>query len=264
MEKLLSGKNAIVYGAGGGLGGGVARAFAREGATVFLAGRTREALDAVASEIKAAGGTAHVAIVDATDEQAVDAHVAEVTKQSGTVDVSFNLITRGDVQQIPLIDMSADDLMRALTVGMRSNFITARSAARQMTKQGSGVILFLDSGSAKGSMPGMGSTGPADAAIDTLMRYLAVELGPSGIRVVGIYTAGVADTLTQEKMDAVAGPGVVDVEAAKRGIAMMSMLRRGPRPPAGAGAGGVLPSHPAPGAPAPPVNVVRAARPGPA
>src|SRR4051794_14307650 len=104
MEKLLSGKNAIIYGAGGGLGGGVARAFAREGAHVFLAGRTREALDTVASEIKAGGGTAHVAIVDATDENAVDAHVADVAKQ-GTVDVSFNLITRGDVQQIPLIDM---------------------------------------------------------------------------------------------------------------------------------------------------------------
>src|SRR5256885_4154665 len=134
MEKLLSGKNAIIYGAGGGLGGGVARAFAREGAHVFLAGRTREALDTVASEIKAAGGTAHVGIVDATDEKAVDAHVAGIAKQ-GTVDVSCNLITRGDVQQIPLIDMSADDLMRALTIGMRSNFITARSAARQMTKQ---------------------------------------------------------------------------------------------------------------------------------
>jgi 3-oxoacyl-[acyl-carrier protein] reductase len=75
---LLAGRNAIIYGAGGAIGGGVARAFAAEGARVFLAGRTRSHLAAVASEIIAAGGQAEVAELDALDERAVDEHAASV------------------------------------------------------------------------------------------------------------------------------------------------------------------------------------------
>src|SRR5437016_8478425 len=127
---LLENKNAIIYGAGGWIGSGVARTFAREGATVFLVGRTREKLDAVAANITAAGGSAEVAVVDALDEQAVDAHVRAVAAQAGSVDVSFNLITRGDVQGTPLVDMTTDDLLRAVVTGLQSSFLTARAAAR--------------------------------------------------------------------------------------------------------------------------------------
>jgi NAD(P)-dependent dehydrogenase (short-subunit alcohol dehydrogenase family) len=229
MTRLLEGKSAIVYGAGGGIGGGVARTFAQEGATVFLVGRTRQLLEAVAAEIKADGGAAEVAVLDALDERAVEEHVRAAVAKAGSVDVSFNLITRGDVQQIPLIEMSTADLMRAVTNGLTSNFITARAAARHMIKQGSGVILHLNSGSARGSMPMMGSTGPADAAIETFMRYLAAEIGPHGVRVVGLYTAGVADTLTREKLAAVAGGGGIDPADVERAIAGMAMLRRAPR-----------------------------------
>lgn len=229
MTRLLEGKTAIVYGAGGGIGGGVARAFAQEGARVFLAGRTRASLDEVAADITAAGGEADVAVVDALDERAVEEHVAKVVASSGHVDVSFNLISRGDVQQIPLVDMAAADLLRAVTNGLASNFITARAAARHMIKQGSGVILHLNSGSARGTMPLMGSTGPADATTETLMRYLAAEVGPSGVRVVGIYTAGVADTLTREKIAKVGGGDGIDPADVERMIAGMAMLRRAPK-----------------------------------
>src|SRR5436305_2055612 len=143
---LLEGKNAVIYGAGGGIGGGVARTFAREGATVFLAGRTRKTLEAVATDIKAAGGKAEVAVVDALDEQAVEEHAKKVAAQAGSIDISFNLITRGDVQGIPLVDISAADLVRAVTTGLTSNFITARAAARRMMDQKSDVILTLTSG----------------------------------------------------------------------------------------------------------------------
>ena len=228
MEQLLTGKSTIVYGGGGGIGGGVAKTFAAEGARVFLVGRHRAPLHAVAEAIKTAGGAADVAVLDALDEKAVDDHVKSVVAEAGTVDISFNLITRGDVQQVALIDMTTPDLMRAVTNGLSSNFITARAAARQMLAQHAGVILWLTSGSAKGTQPGMGSTGPADAATDTLMRYLAAEIGPSGVRVVGIYTAGVEGLLTQEKIDQVAGPGVVDVSMAKAAIAQMAILRRAP------------------------------------
>jgi NAD(P)-dependent dehydrogenase (short-subunit alcohol dehydrogenase family) len=229
MTKLLEGKTAIIYGGGGGIGSGVARTFAREGARVFLAGRTREALEAVATDVKAAGGSAEVALLDALDEQAVDDHVRDVVAKAGRVDVSFNLITRGDVQGIPLVEMTADDLLRAVVNGLRTNFLTARALGRQMIEQRSGVILHLNSASGAGAMPGMGSTGPADAATEAFMRYLAAELGPHGVRVCGIWTAGVAETFTREKLAAVAGANAPEPQMAIDMIAAASALRRAPR-----------------------------------
>jgi NAD(P)-dependent dehydrogenase (short-subunit alcohol dehydrogenase family) len=222
MTRLLEGKTAIVYGAGGGLGSAVARTFAREGARVHVVGRTREPLEALAGEL---GDAAQVAVLDVLDEQAVDEHARSV----GRIDISFNLTTRGDVQGTPLIEMSADDLLRAVDNGLLSTFYTARAAARAMVEQGSGVILGLNSASGRGAHPGMGSTGPADAASEAFLRYLAAEIGPSGVRVLGIYTAGVAETLTSEKLakvnPALAG---VDVEMVVQGISGATMLRRAP------------------------------------
>jgi NAD(P)-dependent dehydrogenase (short-subunit alcohol dehydrogenase family) len=231
MKMLLENKNAIIYGAGGGIGGGVARSFARQGAKVFLAGRTREKLEAVAEDITAAGGSAGVAELDALDERAVEEHARAVSERAGGIDVSFNLVSRGDVQGIPLVDMTTADFVRPITTGITANFITARAAARRMIEQGSGVILVLDSGSANGS-PMMGGTGPADAATDTLVRNLAAEVGPRGVRVLGLWTAGVPETLSPEKLASVNSNLDMD-DAAFQGLldrlAEMRMLRRSPR-----------------------------------
>jgi NAD(P)-dependent dehydrogenase (short-subunit alcohol dehydrogenase family) len=226
---LLKNKNAVIYGGGGAIGGAVARVFAREGARVFLAGRTLQNLEEVAEEIRSAGGMAEAAVLDALDERAVDEHADAVAASAGSIDVSFNLITRGDVQGMPLIDMATDDLLRAVDHGLRSNFITARAAARHMVEQRSGVILALNSGSATLS-PMMGSTGPADAATDTFIRNLAAEIGPQGVRVVGIWTAGLPETFSKEKLAAV--DGKFRDEAAFQGLIdnldRMRMTRRSP------------------------------------
>jgi NAD(P)-dependent dehydrogenase (short-subunit alcohol dehydrogenase family) len=228
---LLENKNAVVYGAGGAIGGAVAKEFAREGAKVFLAGRTCEKLEAVAREITADGGLAEVAVVDALDEEAVEEHARAVVAQAGSIDVSFNLVTRGDVQGIPLVEMTTDDLLRAVVNGLRGNFLTARAAARRMIEQGSGVILALNSGSANGS-PMMGSTGPADAAIDTFVRNLAAEIGPRGVRVLGIWTAGLPETLSRERLAAVNSNLVLDEQSFQDllgSLDQMRMTRRSPR-----------------------------------
>lgn len=220
MNALLDTKVAIIYGAGGSLGSATAKAFAREGATVHLVGRTREPLEALAAEI---GERAHVAVLDATDEAAVDGHAERL----GHIDISFNLILRGDDQGTPLVDMSVERVLGALTTGVTTSFITARTAARH----GASVILHLTSGSSRGAQPGMGNTGPTDAAVEALHRYLAAELGPQGVRVVGIHTAGVHGTLSPEKVAKVAGvdPSLIDVDAIDAGIAQGTMLKRTPR-----------------------------------
>jgi NAD(P)-dependent dehydrogenase (short-subunit alcohol dehydrogenase family) len=227
---LLDNKNAVIYGAGGSIGGAVAKEFACEGARVFLAGRTLDPLEAVAADISSSGGSAEVAVLDALHEEAVEAHARAMVSGAGSIDVSFNLIGRGDVQGIPLIEMRTDDLLQPVVNGLRSNFITARAAARHMVEQGSGVILALDSGSAKGS-PMMGGTGPADAATDTFVRNLAAEIGPRGVRVLGIWTAGLPETFSKEKVAAV--DSRFQDEAAFQGLIesldRMRMTRRSPR-----------------------------------
>jgi NAD(P)-dependent dehydrogenase (short-subunit alcohol dehydrogenase family) len=228
MTNLLEGKNAIIYGGGGAIGGGVARTFAAHGATVFLAGRTPEPMAAVAADIAAAGGRCEVATVDALDARAVDDHADAVAARAGSLDISFNLISRGDAQGVPLVDLEPEALLRAITVGVASAHLTARAAARHMVPRGGGVILHLTSGSSRGTAPGMGSTGPADAASEAFMRYLAAELGPSGVRTVGIHTAGVRETLTREKVAAVSGDANADPEMLLAGLAQMTMLRRVP------------------------------------
>jgi NAD(P)-dependent dehydrogenase (short-subunit alcohol dehydrogenase family) len=227
---LLENKNAVIYGAGGSIGAAVAREFAQEGAKLFLTGRTLESLETVAKDITSAGGSAEVAELDALDEQAVDEHAREVAEKAGTIDISFNLITRGDVQGIPLVEMTTEDFTRPIITGITTNFISARAASRHMVEQGSGVILALDSGSANGS-PMMGGTGPADAATDTFVRNLAAEVGPQGVRVVGIWTAGLPETFSKEKLAAV--DSRFQDEAALKGLIEsldeMRMTRRSPR-----------------------------------
>jgi NAD(P)-dependent dehydrogenase (short-subunit alcohol dehydrogenase family) len=216
---MLESKNAIIYGAGGQIGTGVARTFAREGATVFLVGRTEATLQVVAADIASRGGQAHVAVVDALDEHAVEEHARLVVEQVGSIDVSINLTSRGDVQGTPLLNMSVDDFLQPITTGSRSNFITARATARHMVQHGSGVILMITSGSGEAWTPpevwSMGGTGPADAATESFMRYLAAEVGPRGVRTACLWTAGV----------------VVEndpLNAAKDMLVSMSMLRKRP------------------------------------
>lgn len=91
------------------------------------------------------------------------------------------------------------------------------------------MILHLNSASGAGAMPGLGSSGPADAATEAFMRYLAAEVGRQGVRVCGIWTAGVAETLTTERLRGVGGPNAPTGETAQQLIAGMSALGRVPR-----------------------------------
>ncbi|MFJ4098287.1 SDR family NAD(P)-dependent oxidoreductase [Amycolatopsis japonica] len=227
----LQNKNAIIYGAGGAIGNGVAKEFAARGARVFLTGRHLPALTKLAGEIEQSGGLAEVAVVDALDETAVDEHAAAVATEAGSLDISLNLVPRGDIQGIPLVEMAVEDYIRPITTGITTNFITARAAARHMTAQGSGTILALDSGSAHGS-PMMGATGSIDAALDTFIRNLAVEIGPHGVRALGIWVAGIPETLTPEKLSAVndqlpASPEMV--QNVLGGLAEARLTKRSPR-----------------------------------
>jgi 3-oxoacyl-[acyl-carrier protein] reductase len=204
---LLEGRNAVIYGGGGSIGGAVARAFAREGATVHLAGRTQAKLDAVADAIRSAGGRAETDQVDALDEGAVDAHADAVASRHGSLDISLSVVSQQDVQGTPLVQMTIDDFMRPVDVTTRSMFITARAAARHMIRQRSGVILAF--GGYGDPWPNLGGLQVAFQAAEALRRGLAVELASHGIRVVTLQTNGIAESISDPELRAKIEAGIV-------------------------------------------------------
>lgn len=191
---LLEDRNAVVYGAGR-VGRAVALAFSREGARVFLAGRNPAALESVAEEVSASGGSAETAELDALDEAAVDAHADAVGRAAGGIDISFNAIGHGDVHGAPLLEMPYEDFARPITVATRSLFLTTRAAARHMTRRGSGVIMAITASTSHQSLPEVGGTAVAFDTIESQCRTWAAELGPYGVRVLWVKTTGLPEAL---------------------------------------------------------------------
>ncbi|HEX4811883.1 MAG TPA: SDR family oxidoreductase [Nonomuraea sp.] len=191
---LLDGKRVIIHGAGGALGGAVARTFAREGARLFLAGRTRAKLEAVAAEVVTIGTPAEIDLVDALDADSVDRHTDSVAERAGGVDVVLNTISLRDVQGIPLMEISSEDFTAPIITGATSQFLTSRAAARHMIRQGAGTVVTLSASPAALPGPLMGGFGVACAAIEAFTRHLAGELGPHGVRVVCVRPDKLADT----------------------------------------------------------------------
>lgn len=191
----LKDKVAVIHGAGGAIGGAVARTFARDGARVFLSGRTLAGVEAIAQEIAAKGGDAEAAMVDALDEDAVEAHAARVVQEAGRIDVSLNATGVEPVQGVPLTDLSREDFISPISTWTTTQFLTARAAARHMIQKRSGVILMLSSSPARLAIATTGGFGVACAAIEGLSRTLAAELSPQGVRVVCIRPHRIGDTL---------------------------------------------------------------------
>jgi 3-oxoacyl-[acyl-carrier protein] reductase len=178
---LLKLKTAVVYGAAGSVGAAVARAFAREGAAVFLAGRRLARVQEVADQIELAGGTAHAAVVDALDEAAVVAHADAIVERAGQLDISFNAIAVDHIQGVPLSRMTEAEVVGPVARRVATHLLTARAASRHMAAQGRGVIMTFTADAARLALPEVGSFGIACAAVEGLTRSLAAELGPYGI-----------------------------------------------------------------------------------
>jgi NAD(P)-dependent dehydrogenase (short-subunit alcohol dehydrogenase family) len=195
---ILKNKVAVIYGAGGAIGGAVARAFASEGARLFLTGRLQAPVDAVAKDIVSAGGSAEATEVDALDEQAVDKHLQSVIDKAGRVDISFNAVGIPDAKilGVPLIEIDVEQFSLAIASYTRSYFLTARLAARRMVQNKSGVIMTVTALPSRMGSRMNGGYGPAQAAKEALTRDLSAELAPQGIRVVALRPHGMPETST--------------------------------------------------------------------
>jgi NAD(P)-dependent dehydrogenase (short-subunit alcohol dehydrogenase family) len=192
---MLMDKVAVIYGAGGAIGSAVARAFAREGARLFLTGRHRAPVEAVTREVDSTGGSAEAAEVDALDEQALDRHLQSVTDKAGRVDISFNAIGIPNPKvRVPLVELDVDQFSLPIATYTRSYFLTARLAARRMLANRTGVIMTVTSVPSRTGIPLVGGGGPAMSAVEQLTRNLSAELAPHGVRVVGLRPQGMPET----------------------------------------------------------------------
>jgi 3-oxoacyl-[acyl-carrier protein] reductase len=187
---MLENKTAVIHGGGGAIGGAVARAFAGAGARVYLAGRSRARLEKVANDI---GDLAGVAEVDALDERAVAEHADAVAADAGGIDIALNAVSFRFVHGTPFAELAVAEVMHPIDAFLRTNLITAKAVARHMMARTSGTILTLSSGASRVVPPGGLGYGTTCAAIEAMSQRLAVDLGPSGVRVVCLRPHAIAD-----------------------------------------------------------------------
>jgi NAD(P)-dependent dehydrogenase (short-subunit alcohol dehydrogenase family) len=197
-NKLLKDKVAVIYGAAGAVGSTAAQVFAKEGASVVLTGRSMSKLNRIAEEITSAGLSAEVAEVDALDEQAVNHELEKAFEKTGHIDISFNAIgiPLQGIEGTPLAELSTERFLFPISTYTKTQFITAKAAARFMIRRKSGVILFHTPDPARLAAPLMGGMSPAWASMESLSRNLSIELAPSGVRTVCVRTTGLPETET--------------------------------------------------------------------
>lgn len=195
---LLSGKVAIVTGAGSGIGKAVALRLAREGATVVAADLNLETARTTAEEIRAAGASALEMRVDVREVAEIPALVDSAVGTYGKIDIL--VACAGIVNIKGILDITREDWDRIFEVNARGLFFTLQAVAKQMVKQGSGVIVNLASAAGRGPRPTNAHYAASKAAVISLTQSAAVALAPHGIRVNAL-CPGVVETPMWDQID---------------------------------------------------------------
>lgn len=198
---MLKDKVAVIYGAAGYIGAAVARELAREGTTLYLTGRNADAVEAVARDVRAEGGRADAAQVDALDESAIDRHLQQVVERSGQIDISFNAagFSNAKALGVPLVELPLEGFRAPVVDYTTLYFLTARLAARRMVPRKAGVIMTVTALPGRVGTASNGGYGSAQAAKDALTRDLSTELAPHGIRVLALRPHGMPETRTMRE-----------------------------------------------------------------
>lgn len=229
---LLENKVAVIHGGGGSIGAAAARVFAREGARLFLTGRSLPRLEAAASAARAEGGEASVAVLDAMEQSAVDGHADDVVAEAGRIDIALNAVGFDHVQGLSIGETSLDEYLHPVVDYLRTNFVTAKAASRHMVAQGSGVILTISTPGARLTGRGLIGNAAQSAGLEGFSRALAGELGPAGVRVVCVRPHAISDAMetsyTQKMFGRIAAAGGVPMGDWVAGLVGTTLLGRLP------------------------------------
>jgi len=229
---LLENKVAVIHGGGGSIGGAAARVFAREGARLFLTGRSLPRLEAAAAAARTEGGEVSVAIVDAMDQVAVDRHADDVVAEAGHIDVALNAVGFDHVQGLPIGETSLEDYLRPVVGYLQTNFVTAKAVSRHMIAQGGGVILTISTPGARLTGRGLIGNAAQSAGLEGFSRALSGELGPVGVRVVCVRPHAISDAMatsyTREMFGRIAAAGGIPMGDWVGGLVGTTLLGRLP------------------------------------
>lgn len=200
----LSGKVAAVTGGGRGIGRAIALAFAREGADLCVVARTRDEVEAVAEEVRAAGRRALAVAADVTDRAQVETMAAQVRGMFGRMDLLVNnaggALARGSV-----LESDPDLWVKDVTVNLLSAYLVTRAHLPLMVASGGGRIINIGSGMGHQAGVGQSAYRAGKAGLWMFTRCLAEEVWPHGIEVNELVPGPVATSLTQGRMR-VGGP----------------------------------------------------------
>ena len=188
---VLQGQVAIVTGAGRGIGHAIARALAREGATVVVAARNRQQLAATAAAVRESGGSALAIPTDVTQDAAVEAMVEQTIAEQGRLDI---LVTAAGVASFgPVSGTKPADWDGMLAVNLRAVMVTCRAVLPMMIRQRRGTIINVASVAAQRPIAGSAVYTATKAAVVGFSRVLAEELRADKVRV-GVLVPGAVDT----------------------------------------------------------------------
>lgn len=211
----IEGLRVVITGAGQGLGRALALALGRRGARLALVARTASALDAVAAEVRGAGGEAHAVPGDVGEKEATHRIAGQAMAALGGVDVVVhNASTLGHVPLRALVDTDCEALERALAVNVVGPFRLTKALLGPMLVAGRGLVLLVSSDAAVEAYPTWGAYGTSKAALDHLGRIWSAELEESGVRVIAVDpgemdTAMHADAIPDADRAALASPASV-------------------------------------------------------
>jgi len=178
-ENVLAGKSALITGGGSGIGQRMAERFAEHGAKVMLVGRKQDKLDAAASAIRAGGGIAATHATDVRDYAGVTAALQSARDQFG--EISIVVCGAAGNFPAPVLGMSANGFKAVIDIDLIGTFNTCRAAYEHLRKPGASVIAISASFAFQPTAL-QAHVGAGKAGVDVLIKTLAIEWGPAGVR----------------------------------------------------------------------------------
>lgn len=194
----LKDKVAVVFAASGDIAGAVAQSFSEHGAKLYVTAKNIDAVKALVQKIKANGGNAEAAKVDALNETEIDNFLKKVVSENGKLDVIFNGIgaTYEEMGGRPPTTLATlDQFMAPMEKICGSQFLTSRVAAKYMIQTKSeGTVLLLTAALSRSKYPNLAGITAASAAVEGMTRVMAAEWGGNGIKVICICPGALAET----------------------------------------------------------------------
>lgn len=230
---LLKGKVAVIFGGSGAIGTAIAKVFIREGAHVYLCARDLNKLQNIAAQLHELGGAVHTANVDVLDSQSINNTVAQITQDTGGLDLVINATSFIHNQGKEILELNLDEFVGGINPFLTAQFNISKAVVPYMGGDRGGTMISIVAPSARMAIPGHLGHIVGCAGIEAFIKALASELGPKNIRVLGVRSHAIVDAVqagsyTRELFESKAQAMGLSIGQWLEGAAQGTMLKRLP------------------------------------